>query len=232
MIRKIGLVVVAAGSGTRFGGPKQFAPLGGRPLLAWCLEAFDRCEDIAERVVVLRADLQESAAWKGIVAGLKHPVRTVDGGAQRADSVRAGIEALGGACGIVAVHDGARPFPPIDAMRRCAAMLDGDATLAGAIVAGRCVDTLKAIAADGATIVQTIDRSRTARAETPQVCRRAELLAALARPGASLCTDEAQALESAGRKTAVAMHDGMNVKITTAGDVAVAEAMIAARGSE
>jgi len=228
-IARLGLVVVAAGSGTRFGGPKQFAPLGGKPLLAWCLEAFDKCEDIAERVVVLRADLQDTATWRGIVAGLRHPVRVVEGGAQRADSVRAGTGALGERCDLVAVHDGARPFPPLEAMRGCAAMLRGDADLACAIVAARCTDTLKALGDDGESIVRTIDRSRTARAETPQVCRRAALLEALARPGASRCTDEAHAIEHAGLRTAVVLHDGANPKITTTLDVRAAEAILAAR---
>lgn len=195
-------------------------------MLAWCLEAFDMCGDIAERVVVLREDLRDTAAWRSIVAGLRHPVRVVDGGAERADSVRAGVAALGEKCDLVAVHDGARPYPPLEAMRRCASMLRDDADLACAIVAARCTDTLKALGDDGVSILRTIDRTRTARAETPQVCRRGALLEALARPGASRSTDEAHAVEEAGMRTAAVLHDGFNPKITTAPDIGAAEAML------
>lgn len=222
--QQLGLVVVAAGSGARFGAMKQFAPLAGKPLLAHCLETFDRCGEFVDRVVVLPGDMLESAAWRKIRDRLENPVRPVAGGVTRADSVRAGVEALDTRCELVAVHDGARPFVPVDAMRECLARLREDATLAAAIVASPIADTLKSTTADQ-TIERTIDRARTVRAETPQLCRRALLLAALADARESV-TDEAQALERAGHRTAAVLHDGYNVKITNTTDLVLAEAWL------
>ncbi|MEQ8819654.1 MAG: IspD/TarI family cytidylyltransferase [Sumerlaeia bacterium] len=221
----VGLVVVAAGKGTRFGRPKQFVPLGSQMLLLHCLRAFERME-FREWVVVLPPDLIESGEWEDIAGQLPDDVKAVPGGAERADSVRVGVAALSKACGIVAVHDGARPFPPLAATREAIAMLRQDATLHGVIVASPVTDTLKFLAEDGSRIANTIDRSRCARAETPQVCRRESLLRALEAPGAERATDEGQALERIGLATAVKLHQEFNLKITSPEDLRVAETLL------
>ena len=185
----LALVVVAAGSGTRFGGPKQWAPLAARPLLAHCLDALGLAQPEADRVVVLPEELLESASWHEVNASLAQAWRAVAGGATRALSGRSGVEAARGE--IVAVHDGARPFPPVDALREAVALLREKPALAGAIVCAPVTDTLKQLD-DAGLITGTIDRARCARAETPQVCRRERLLNALARPGTEDCTDEAR----------------------------------------
>lgn len=223
--QNLGIVVVAAGSGQRFGARKQFAPLAGKPLLAYCLEAFDAIESIAARVVVLPRDAVAGADWKAVQARLRHGVTAVAGGRERADSVRAGVEALPGLCSFVAVHDGARPFPPIEAMAECLATLKSDESLGAAIVCSPVMDTLKALGEDGRTIQATIDRRHTVRAETPQVCRvraLSEVLQAKAGP----VTDEGQALEQAGWKTVAVVHHAWNGKITTPGDIRIAEAIL------
>lgn len=222
---KVALVVVAAGSGTRFGSPKQFALLGGVPLIGHSLIAFDAME-FDDRVVVLSEDLSAAPEWRDAIKGLAHPVRVVEGGAERVDSVREGVAASDSYCDLVVVHDGARPFPPVAAVRRCIDMLSKDHQLACAIVAAPVTDTLKALDADG-TISHTIERARTVRAETPQVCNRKVLLDALAAPIAAKCTDEAQAIELAGHRSAVVLHKGFNIKITTPADLVAAEAWLA-----
>lgn len=226
---QVGLVVVAAGSGTRFGGPKQFAMLGYKPVLAHCLSAFDPCHRLLDRVVVLPADLLDSPEWGRIRAGLRHSVRAVPGGIQRADSVRAGVAALDSRCDVVAVHDGARPFVPIEAFTQCLTLLQADAETAAAIVCAPVTDTLKALAPDHATIAQTVDRGRMVRAETPQVCRRQLLEEALSQPGADCFTDEGQAIESLGHRTCAVVQTGFNIKITAPADLHAAQAWLRSR---
>src|SRR5690606_21788979 len=111
-------VVVAAGKGTRFGGWKQLAPIGGEPLLLRTLRTLEAIP-FGERIVVLHEDLLDSPEWQAISAALEHPHHAIPGGAERADSVRAGVLAASHLCEFVAVHDGARPFPPIDAIAEC-----------------------------------------------------------------------------------------------------------------
>ncbi|MCB2154704.1 2-C-methyl-D-erythritol 4-phosphate cytidylyltransferase [bacterium] len=226
---RVGLVVVAAGSGKRFGGPKQFALLDDKPILAHCLEAFDEFDSIADRVVVLPPDLRDTEEWRRIRAGLRYPVRVVLGGDERADSVREGLEGIMPFCDVVAVHDGARPFVPLGAFSEAVALMEKDPRLAAAIVCSPVTDTLKALNSDHLTIAETIDRSRMARAETPQVCRRELLLKALDLPGAYRFTDEGQALEALGLRTAAVMHDSYNVKITTPADLNAADSWMRSR---
>ncbi len=221
----VGLVVVAAGSGDRFGGPKQFAVLGGKPLLRWCLEAFETY-DFAKRVVVLRADLIHSAEWKTIATELSGAIDVVPGGETRAASVRSGVERLRGVCDLAAVHDGARPFPPLDTMIRCIDMLEADPDLAGATVASPVTDSLFRIEPASGEIREAVERAGIRRAETPQVSRCDALLAALSGDAAGEATDDMQALLSAGHKTAVATHTGANIKVTHPADLRIAESIL------
>ena len=226
----LGFVVVAAGSGARFGGPKQWTPLAGRPLLAHSLERLAAAFPDAERVLVLSAEGLAGTEWPALRERLSAPWRAVEGGATRAASVLAGVEALGSDCGLAAVHDGARPFPPIKAIRQCVDRLQEDASLAAAIVCAPVTDTLKVLDGDGGFIERTLDRNLAARAQTPQVCRRARLLEALRAPGAARCTDEGQALERLGLRTAATIHNGYNPKITTPVDLDAAEAWLRSDG--
>ncbi len=223
----LGLVVVAAGMGTRFGGLKQLAPLGRETLLTTALKAFDSLGTITKRVVVISPELENDPAWQTIHGGPMAEWLAVHGGRTRAESVRNGVDALGEAVEIVAVHDGARPFPPIDGVKAAIDRLRQFPSLAGVILASPMTDTVKRIGADGCEVACTVERSQLARAETPQVCRRAALLEAL--NGDRAVTDEGHALELAGFRTEVLLHGGWNPKITVPGDLAVAEAWLAAR---
>ncbi len=192
-------IVPAAGGGSRFGaaGPKQYASLAGRPMLARTIErllaglAFERlC------VVVAPGDTQHRtplAPFAGRVQAL------ACGGATRADSVRNGIGMLGSDADErdwVLVHDAARPCVPVDALQRLMATVRDDAT--GGLLAIRVADTLKRAGAapegEAPRVLQTEAREGLWQAQTPQVFRLGVLRAALALAGA--VTDEAQAVET------------------------------------
>lgn len=226
----VGLVVVAAGRGTRFGGYKQLAPLRGAPLLLHTLRAFDPL-DFGARIVVLPGDLIESPEWRSIASQLEQPFTPVPGGAERADSVARGVAALPASIDVVAVHDGARPFPPLGAVRECVEALAHDPHLAGAIVASPVTDTIKRVGSDGRSIVATLPRQDLRRAETPQLARRRLLLDALNSPQSVIPTDEAMALESHGLPVLAITHPGLNPKVTTREDLQLAERLIEARES-
>ncbi len=227
MFQHTGLVIVAAGRGTRFGGFKQLATVGGMPLLKRTMSAFDDLP-FAERVVVLPGELMGDEGLHADLAGGAHVWRFVEGGDLRAQSVLRGVRALGRGVELAAVHDGARPFPPIEATWRCVALLGERPVAAGAIVVARVHDTLKRVDPHGA-VVETVTRSELVRAETPQVARRGLLVEALGARGAEEATDEAQALERAGHLVATIPHEGLNPKVTTRQDILLAEAILAQR---
>ena len=225
-----GLVVVAAGSGARFGGFKQLAAVEGKPLL---LHALSRLMAIpfARRVVVLPDQFFDDHIWEPLQR--RYPeagaYTGVHGGDQRAQSVLAGIRALGPECRYVAVHDGARPFPPLVATARCLEWLEDHRDMGAAIVSSRVTDTIKRMESstplDG-PIERTENRDRLRRAETPQLARRNLLEAALANPAGAAARDEAEAMERAGHGTASLLHDGLNLKVTVPFDLILAGAWL------
>lgn len=204
----IACVLVAAGTGLRFGAPtpKQFLPCAGLPVIRHAASAL-----LAQGVTLQPVgDTPQIAA---ALAGLPHRP-TVPGGATRQDSVRAGLEALADlAPDIVLIHDAARPFIPPGTIPALVAAL---AAHPGAIPAMAVADTLKR-AKDG-IIAATVDRTALFRAQTPQAFRY-PLLLSLHRAAAEGATDDASILESAGHKVAlVAGHDD-NIKITWPEDI-------------
>ncbi len=178
-------LVVAAGRGSRFDGgvPKQYAALGGRPLLGHSLEAFARHPRIDQVKAVIHPD--DRALYERAAAGLdlREPAA---GGATRQDSVRRGLESLEAlAPEAVLIHDGARPFVDATVIDR---VLDALASAPGAIAALPVTDTLKRGAAgkhgeagkrgEAGHIAATLERAGLWRAQTPQGFRFAEILAA------------------------------------------------------
>jgi 2-C-methyl-D-erythritol 4-phosphate cytidylyltransferase/2-C-methyl-D-erythritol 2,4-cyclodiphosphate synthase len=217
-------LIVAAGRGSRFGGPlpKQYALLEGRPVLRHTLEAYLSAPAIGRlRVVIAPGD---RAHYQAAVQGLDLPAPVL-GGASRQQSVLNGLEALTGeAPGFVAVHDAARPFVRAADIAACLAAAS-TAGIDGAVLGVRLADTIKRVDAAGA-IVDTVPRANLWRAQTPQVFRYAALLeahrtaAALGQSEATALTDDAAVAERAGLKVVMVEGSEDNRKITTADDLA------------
>ena len=212
-------IVVAAGSGSRAGGDKQWRPLGGKPVVRWSVEALLNAG--AEQVVVVVASDGHGRAAEAL-AGLSHWT-AVSGGADRSDSVQAGLRALSGPVDrIVLVHDAARPLLSPDVIAR---LIAGLAEADGAIAALPVADTLKRGEAE--RIEATVDRAGLWRAQTPQAFRADGLLAAYAAwPAGETPTDEAAVVERDGGTVRLVAGDPRLMKLTYPEDFAMAEAMI------
>ena len=220
-------LIVAAGRGSRFGGdgPKQYANLGGRPLLRHCLERFRRHSDVTAVQVVIHADDYDFYARATV--GLDEPPPAI-GGANRQESVRLGLEHLAAmAPERVLIHDAARPFVDAGLIDRVLAAL---ATAPGAIAALPVTDTLKR-GSDG-IVSATVPRDGLWRAQTPQGFRYPEILAAHRAAAGAELTDDAAVAELAGLPVSLVDGGAENVKITTTEDLARAERWIAADRDE
>jgi 2-C-methyl-D-erythritol 4-phosphate cytidylyltransferase/2-C-methyl-D-erythritol 2,4-cyclodiphosphate synthase len=217
-------LVVAAGRGTRLGGPrpKQYLPLAGKPLLRHSLEALTAHHAVDRvRVVYHPAD---SADYDAASHGLDL-LPPVAGGAARQESVRLGLESLAPlAPERVLIHDGARPFLDHAVIDRVLAALE-DAP--GAIPALALRDTVKR-GLDG-RIVETVERSALWRAQTPQGFHYDAILAAHRAAAGSEISDDAAVAERAGLAVRLVAGSETNLKVTTADDLAAAERTLAAR---
>lgn len=213
-------LLVAAGSGTRAGGsvPKQYAPLGGKPLLAYAHQALSSHAKI-DAVLTVIGQGQEA-----LLVGALGPIPFVIGGATRRDSVRNGLEALA-ADGFthVLIHDAARPFLPA---RVIDDLLTSLAAESGAIPALPVADTL--VRGEGARVGDTVARDGLYRVQTPQAFAFDAILDAHRHwPAQQEATDDAQMLRAAGGQVALVPGDPMLEKITHPADFAAAEARLA-----
>lgn len=216
---RTGVVIVAAGSGARFGGLKQFALLAGRPLVEWSCEAFQGHPQVDDIVLVL-PDPAEKESWAERFPKI---IDVVPGGRRRQDSVRAGFERLDAdRTGIVLIHDGARPLVSAGVIDR---VLEAARRKGAAVPIVSIEDTLKEIESD--RIVRTLDRSRIGRVQTPQGFAYALLERALASASEAEVsgTDEASLVERLGEPVTVVSGDPRNIKITTPLDLITAKAI-------
>ena len=212
-------LIVAAGSGTRMGGElKQFRLLGGKPVLRLAAEAFIHHPAIrAVRVVVGREQQDRAAdALSGLDVG-----DLIEGGEERADSVRAGLAAITGDA--VLVHDAARPFCPAPVINRLLASLEFYEGAAPVLPVG---DTLARI---GEVIGDAVDRSGLGRVQTPQAFRFDALIAAYEQWSGPSPTDETTVVRAAGMKVAAVEGDPALEKLTLPADFARAEQWFAGR---
>jgi 2-C-methyl-D-erythritol 4-phosphate cytidylyltransferase len=233
LLRDVGVIVVAAGRGARFGSetPKQYHTVAGVPVVLRALHAFTSHPDVAHIVLVLGQsevanppEFLSAAPSSGDLA----PVTLVSGGTHRGDSVRAGLSALDLHCSAVLVHDGARPFVDrkvidevIGHVRR------GD----GACPAVPLSDTLKeADPQDPTRIRRTRPRSQLWRAQTPQGFPRQMLEDAYSRAARSgrRATDDSALVESLGYTVRLVPDSSRNIKITTPEDLVLAELLVGA----
>lgn len=208
-------IVVAGGTGSRFGTVKQFESIGGARLVDRAVDAAaGACDDV---VVVL----PDRFPWDGA------PVSAaVVGGATRSASVRAGLAATPSSASIIVVHDAARPL----ASRELFAAVIG-AVQRGADAAVPVLpvpDTVKRV--DGDRVVETVSREGLVAVQTPQAFR-ADALRVAHAAGAE-ATDDAALIEAAGGRVVVVPGDPANVKVTTAADLAIAAALLAGASRE
>lgn len=213
-------LVVAAGAGKRFGGPKQFAYLRAKPVLEWTLERFQAHQAVDDIVLVL-PDEQDLKHYRLRYAKIVDIVR---GGERRQDSVWQGFRLLPASeTGLVLVHDGARPLASADLVSRVIAA----ARVLGAAVPVLPVEETVKEVREG-TVVRTLDRSLLARAQTPQGFLYPLLQKALetARKDRFQGTDEASLAEHAGIPVGAVDGDPWNIKITTPVDLRIAEALL------
>ncbi|HET7397621.1 MAG TPA: 2-C-methyl-D-erythritol 4-phosphate cytidylyltransferase [Intrasporangium sp.] len=223
--RATGVVLVAAGSGSRLGGgvPKAFVPLAGRPLLGHALGGALSCPHLLEVVVVAPAGWLDDAqavvdeCRSAATAGEAAYVTVVPGGQDRGESVAAGLAALRPTVEFVLVHDAARCLAPHSLYERVAARVRAGAP---AVVPGLpVVDTIKQVDAQG-RVVGTLDRPALRAIQTPQGFRRDVL--ERAHVVSSEATDDAALVERLGEPVLVVPGDLRALKITTPDDLATA----------
>ena len=220
-------VIVAAGGSTRMGRNKQLLPLLGVPALARTLWAFEQAECVGWIVLVCRSADRTALADLAQISGVTKLAAVVSGGDTRQRSVAAGVKAAPAEASFLAIHDGARPLVTpglINAVIR-------DAALYGASAPAVPVkDTIKE-ADDRGFILATPDRSRLRAVQTPQVFQKEAYLDALRRAAKDF-TDDCQLFESLGLPVHLCEGSYDNFKLTTAGDIPAAEAVLRSREKE
>ena len=213
-------LIVAAGKGERLGGgvPKQYRLLGGKAVLRWAVESLTGHPAVGLTRVVIGAGQQDfaSAALEGLDVG-----ELIEGGAERADSVRAGLAEIGGDA--VLIHDAARPFCPSAVVDRLVAQLE---FFDGATPALPVGDTL---ARAGRTLDELVDRTGLVRVQTPQAFRLNELRRAYGLWSGASPTDETTVVRAAGLNVAAVEGDPALEKLTTPTDFERAEQWLAGR---
>ena len=224
-VRSVGVVLVAAGSGSRLGAdrPKAFVDLAGDPILEHALLGV-LSADVRHIVVVAPAD-RVAAAEEIVALNTGCPccatATVVAGGAERTDSVRAGLAALPDDVEIVLVHDAARCLTPAAVFTRVIEAVSGGA--AGAVPGIPVVDTVKTVDADG-VITGTPDRAVLRAIQTPQGFAAGVLRDAYR--SEVQATDDAALVEMLGHRVVVVEGDDLAFKITTAADLERAERML------
>ena len=226
---RVGAVLVAAGRGERFGNalPKAFVALAGQPLVLRAAAVLAAVPEVTRIVPVIPGNAMER--WRTLLTEFGEPAvlgAPVAGGAERQDSVRAGLEALPADVDLVAVHDAARPLVRPEAVSRVVAAA---ARAGAAILAIPARDTIKRVT-EG-RVVATPDRATCWAAQTPQVFRVALLREALAKAASDghRGTDDAALVERLGITVHVVEGDSDNLKLTHPEDLAVAERILAHR---
>ncbi len=224
-------LLLAAGKGERFGHPlpKAFVPVAGRPLILHALEALAAAPEL-DRIVPVAAGKELPRLRALLAEAGPHPklAEAVAGGAERQDSVRAGMEALPADTELVAVHDAARCLVRPEAVSRAVAAARREGA---AILAVPARDTIKRVL--GARIIETPSRAECWTAQTPQVFRVELLREGLAKAAADgyLGTDDAELVERLGVAVHVVPGDSDNFKLTHPEDLARAERILRERNA-
>jgi len=228
---KVGAIIAAAGSGRRMrtDRPKQLLALNGTPILVHTIRKFDACKVID--YVIVTAPREAVDEIKNLVksAGFKKSVVVIEGGERRQDSVAMGLQRLQPGTDIVAVHDGVRPFVPVEDIENVVEQ----AKVGGAAILGvPIVETVKH--AKREFVESTLTREHLVLAQTPQVFRTDILKRAfeLAAKDEYYGTDESSLVERLGNPVAIVRGSERNIKITRPNDLTLARAFLAEEAGE
>lgn len=222
------VIIVAGGKGLRMGSdlPKQFIPVGGKPILMHTVEKFAQWDPQARLLLVLPAEHQDY--WRMLCReiGCRAEHRIVTGGETRFHSVRNALDVVKQDTDLsdddlIAVHDGVRPFVSEKVITDCFHVA---AESGAAVAALPMVDSLREVQPDGTS--QALDRSRYFAVHTPQVFRARLLLRAYEAPYSSLFTDDASVVEALGKHIELVPSNRENIKITTPLDLAIARELL------
>jgi 2-C-methyl-D-erythritol 4-phosphate cytidylyltransferase len=218
---KVCAIVVAAGQSQRMNGTdKIMAPLGGKPVLAWSIEALQKCEKV-DRIVLVNSRKNKEPVECLVVDNKYTKVADVcTGGERRQDSVAAGLKLLG-ECEWVIIHDGARPLLTQDLIERG---LEAARETGAAVAAVPVTDTIK-LAGDNQIVIETPPRHNLWAVQTPQIFRFALIKKAYQQARGDV-TDDAMLVEQTGGKVKLYMGAYNNLKITAPRDLAIAELLL------
>ncbi len=210
-------ILVAGGKGLRMGGdiPKQFLPIGGKPVLMRTIEVF--CQAYPDIHIILVLPVSQQDYWQQLCQDYHFtiPVQIADGGETRFHSVSNGLKLIPeGTEGIVGVHDGVRPFVALETIRRCYE----EAMEKGAVVpVVSVVETVRQLLKDGTSV--TVPRDEYKLVQTPQTFRISLLKEAYQQPYTSFFTDDASVVEALGKPVHLVEGNHDNIKITTPADI-------------
>ncbi|MDN0062697.1 2-C-methyl-D-erythritol 4-phosphate cytidylyltransferase [Collinsella ihumii] len=226
-------VIVAGGSGQRFGNPggKQLIDAAGRPLMTWSLLAFDAAPSVGHIVVVCPAERTEEVRRRAVDPfDLTVPVSFAPAGDTRQDSTRSGLAEVPKTCDFVAIHDGARPLITPEVIEGAVRVLREDPELDGVVCGQPAVDTLKLV--EDGMILDTPDRSRFWTVQTPQIFRVEALRRAedAVRAEGFVGTDDASIVERAGGRVRCVEAPRDNLKVTLPEDLPLVEFLLRSRG--
>lgn len=215
------VLIVAGGKGLRMGGeiPKQFIPIGGKPVLMHTVEAFYRYDESIRIIIVVPTEQQ--AYWKELCKQYQFriPHQIADGGETRFHSVLNGLQLAPGE-GLVGVHDGVRPFVSRQVIYDCFTAAE---TYQAVIPVTGIVETVRQLDNTGS---HTVDRNRYRLVQTPQVFSTSLLKAAYQQPYSEVFTDDASVVEAYGTPVHLVEGNRENIKITTPFDLQLANVLL------
>ncbi len=223
--QKTAAIIVAAGRGERMGGvDKILAPLASKPLLAWVVDAFQQCKLIDRIIVVLSEENIKQGERLVVERGWSKVSDVCAGGEKRQQSVANGLKLLKD-CHWVVIHDGARPMVTEELIKEG---LEAAEESGAAVAAVPVTDTIK-LAADDGFVMGTPPRKSLWAVQTPQVFR-FDIIKEAHSKAKGMATDDAALVERLGYKIKLYMGSYDNIKITTPGDLALAEILLKGGG--
>lgn len=223
-------IIVAGGIGKRIGEgnlPKQFLTLGDKPILAYTIEKFERCQLVNEIVLVVPEDYLGYCSQAIVDRYSFNKIkRIVCGGEERQDSIYKGLKACANNTLIVAIHDGVRPLISAEKISESIKLCQQKKAV---ILAVPVKDTIKRV--EDGSVITTLDRGKLWLAQTPQVFKYKLILDAYekAREDGFVGTDDSVLVERLGHQVAVLEGEYDNIKITTAEDLVIAEKILKIR---